>query len=143
MTKMIIILALLIGLSINTVFGMYADIPEEPEVHFTAKVQDIAYIQKDFSFQLTVYDDRSAYHNSMKPTLLHDAKITAIITPADNYFEIEKLEGKSSKRGYFAASDFVTGNEYESHALYNMTISVQYGDSIDEQTFQFWTITKQ
>lgn len=129
---------------IQTADAMYADIPENPEVHFKAFVPQYAFIQRSFDFNVIVIDDRTEYCKCVPKTKpLYNANVTVTIYPSwtDKYI-IEEITGKTLKNGYFAGSDFVTTHEYIPHDLYNMTISVSYGDSIDIQEFQFWTIER-
>ena len=126
-------------------YGMYADIPPEPEVHFTAKVPQYAYIQRDFSFNIRAEDDRSAYYSNA-PSIgkIYGADVKTIIYPSwTDKWIIQEISGKTSKRGYYSGNDFVTTNEYLPHALDNMTITVSYGNSVETQEFQFWTLEKE
>jgi len=40
-------------------YAMYSDIPDSPEVHFTADIPQYAWIQEDYTIKLTAVDDRS------------------------------------------------------------------------------------
>ena len=122
-------------------FAMYADIPDSPEVHFAADIQQYGWIQEDYVVKLTAVDDRSAYCKCA-PTIskLAGAEVNILIYPSwtDRYI-IEELTGFTNNRGWVALNTFVTTHDYRPHDLYNMTISVAYGNSMDTQHFQFWT----
>jgi hypothetical protein len=138
-----VVSALLIGMSfIVPAFGAYADIPKNPEVHFTQHIQKTVFIGKDFTATVKAVDDRSSYYKGMIAKPLNNANVTVKITSAYNDIVLDKLTGKTNKYGFWSGAEKIQTPLYKNHGLYNVTVSIQYGDSVDTQKFQFWTTVK-
>lgn len=142
MIKLFLILLLSISIGITHAVP-FSEIPTEPEVNFTVKAPETAYIQKDYCMKLSAFDDREKYNkrfNGIGKLVYADVEIE--IFPSERYNVIEEITGKTQKNGSFSACDFITTHSYTTHGLYNMTVSVSYGESELIKVYQFWTIQK-
>ncbi len=120
--------------------GMSWDVPEATEVHFTATTPTMVQLWNQFTVSLIAVDDRTAYCACAPAvTPLEGAHVSIIITASDNPAIITELSGKTNAQGKFVVGHLVRDFEYTNDTLYNMTITVQYGDSIETQVSQFWT----
>lgn len=138
----ILVFGLILTLSgvYNSAYGMSWDVPEGPEIHFKALTPKLVQIWNQFTVSLIAVDDRTTYCACSPPiTPLHGADVTVIVTLSDNPEIITELYGKTNAHGKYVVGELVRDYEYSNDTLYNMTVSVEYGDSVDTQVTQFWT----
>lgn len=124
-------------IAILCIFLAIAILPAYADVTFIADVPKYATIQRDFSFKLTAYNDMTEQHMGKK--FLKGADVSIHITPSWHDFTLAEWKGNTWSRGYFSGNELITNHEFGDHALYNMTITVSYGDSSETQIHQFWT----
>ena len=138
----LIIFTLIMGTYLNhTAYGMWSDIPENPEVHFTAKVPQYIQIQRDFSISLVAIDDRSEYHKYAPSTgKIQGADVNISFYHGDRL--IEDWNGITGKRGLYTGNDIMTSHDYPKHGLIDVIVTVSYMDHIEIQTFKVWTIQR-
>ncbi|KKN76204.1 hypothetical protein LCGC14_0372300 [marine sediment metagenome] len=144
MKKLLLTLSLALMVAvIPLTYAMSWDMPEEPEVHFKASTPKMVQIWNQFTVSLIAVDDRTAYCTCAPPiTPLHGANVTTIVTLSDNPEIITELHGKTNAHGKYVVGELVRSFEYTNDTQYNMTISVQYGDSTNTQVSQFWTYVR-
>ena len=136
------IILILLGVAIAPAYGMYADIPKSPEVHFTYHATKTVILYDEFNVTVHAQDDRSAYYKYFKSNPLQNANVTVYITSFDKNILMDSLTGKTNKYGYWSGGIEIGTPKYSTHGLYNATITIQHYDSIDTKHFQFWTILK-